>query len=134
MSAVKTIAMIPAEKVKAAMFEMTIENLDAASMATIATRLNADAVLNLVITGAGKEPEGAGIASTTGGSMFYGSFEIAKAGLEMRIVNPQDGKLLLKGTGYGATDWKSQKGVFSTVMSKLVKKAFDISYAKPKPE
>lgn len=126
MKNVKTFKTLPAQEIKSSMFAQGVETIDKLFMTRYANSQKIDAYISVAILAAGKESEGSAIATSMGGMTFAGSFQMCSAGLDIRFLDPQDGKVLMKGIGFGETDWKDQKGVVSTVIQKFVKKAFEV--------
>ncbi len=102
---------------------MGIQAVTDENRAALAERLGADAFLLVVVGHSGSEAEGVGSGVVTGNVVTMSGFAIAKGGVEIAILSAKDGKLLLKGTGFGETDWKTEKGVLSKVLEKLFERA-----------
>lgn len=117
---------IPAERVRQAMLEAEIKEIDDSTRSTLAERLHADAFLLPVITESGTESQG-GVGVWTGYTLTMVDSQVAKGNVQLLLIASKSGKILMQGAGFGESEWRSKKGVLRKVFQSILAKAFGSS-------
>ena len=114
---------IPAERVRQAMIEAEIKQIDDTTRFTLAEKLHADAFLLPVIAESGTESQG-GVGVWTGYTVTIVDSQVAKGNVQLLLIASKSGKTLMQGTGFGESEWRSKKGVLRKVFHSILAKAF----------
>ena len=123
LAAYRQFRVVSASAVRQAMLELAIEKIDDQARIRLAEKLTADAFLIPIVRHGGKESEGA--VGFWPGNMFYmGSDEVSKGSVELVLMKADTGKTIVKGVGFGESEWYGQKGVIAKTFRKILAEAF----------
>jgi len=118
-----SIDVVPPSRVRQVMLELEINQVDETSRPVLAEHLHVDSFLIPLVGHASEESAGS-ISLWSGYSMTTIDDTVAKGRVELLVVGGTDGKVLLRGTGFGESDLRSQKGVIRKIFRQVLIKAF----------
>ncbi len=114
---------LSARQVREKMFALGIDAVDADARAKLAEAMSLDAFVIPIVQFSGMKSSGA-VGTVTGSVFGIAQTEIAKGAVELLIVEPKSGAVLMKGIGYGDSGWKAEKGVLLSMFKKMLSRAF----------
>lgn len=114
---------LSASAVRQAMLELEIEKIDDEARVKLAEKLGADAFLVPVVRHGGKESQGT-VGFWTGNMFFAGSDDVAQGSVELLLIRADTGKAVVKGIGFGESEWHGEKGVIAKTFRKILAQAF----------
>lgn len=118
------LAVVPAAAVRKAMFDMGIESVTDQNRADLAKKLRVDAFVVPAIQFSGTKTEGPMIFNTAPGVFSMSQDEVNQGRVTLLFVDGATGKILMKGTGKGESEWRSGKGVAWKIFKEILDKAF----------
>lgn len=138
----RQVVAIPADVVRQAIFDLGLEEITPETIAKLGEKLGADAFIlsvvgsvNTKVTGA-VSTGGSGATGTSAGG-FWSSFatgfgatiptERNTGSVQISIVTTQ-GRVLMKGQGFGESDLRSLKGVVGTIYDQIFNRAFSAQF------
>ena len=119
----RELTVVSATRVREVMLELGIETIGDESRTTLAAELKVDAFLIPVVGHSGSESEGA-VGVWTGTTVIMTDSSVAKGSAELHLVRASDGKALMRGSGFGKSEFRSGKGVVRKVFRQILSKTF----------
>ena len=123
----RELTVVSATRVRQVMLELAIETINDESRAALAEELKIDAFLIPVVGHSGSESAGA-VGVWTGTTVIMTDSSIAKGSAELHLVRASDGKALMRGSGFGESEFRSGKGVVRKVFRQILSKTFGSSH------
>ena len=110
---------VVSSRVREALLEMGLEKLDDAGRRDLAATLDVDSFLVPVIVQATNESSGA-TGFWSGSSFWVTDSPVQVGSVQLALVRASDGRPILKGSGYGQSEWRTRKGVVSRVFHDIL--------------
>lgn len=115
-------SVVSAGAVRQATFDMGLLQPDDSRRQELMSRLKADAALLVVVGHAGTEQSGA-VTFPVFNTLFTGFVQESSGNVTMFIVSA-DGKPLMRGTGFGKSEWYGDSSLVSRLCQDVLDKAF----------
>jgi hypothetical protein len=114
---------VSTSRVREVMLALGVETIDNAARTALADALKVDAFLVPVVGHSGTESQGA-VGIWTGTTVIMTDSSVSKGSVELHLLRASDGKALLRGSGFGESEFRSGKGVVRKVFRQILREAF----------
>lgn len=116
------VTVVPAERVRAMMFEMGVEHLDQSARAALSEKLKVDAFAVPLVEHSESQSSGM-VGFWVGSTVGMVDTSVIKGKVELLIVQAGSGTVLVKGIGYGKSGSRTDKGTVFEIFRRIIQKA-----------
>lgn len=127
----RKIKVVPSSLVRHVLFEMEATEVTDELRREVAKRVQADAFLLASVDHADREKTGSvgsgtalGIANFVTGLFGATPIERSTGNIQIVIIRAEDGKVLMRGSGFAESEVRSLRGVLSRISSEIFERAF----------
>jgi hypothetical protein len=118
----KGITVVPAQRVREVMFQLGLQQLDEKSRTQVSEKLDVDSFAVAIVQHSGSQASGM-VGFWAGSTIGMSQTAIVKGKVEFLIVRATSGEVLVRGIGYGESEWRTDKGVLWNIFRRIIHKA-----------